>query len=106
MATAAHSQQQLAFTRESDSARDVSGVGATCDECGVLVDHSVPDAPRGVIAFLAPGEAAGLAGWRENPEQRRARCVVSAPESFTARRSAGSGCADLPLRVNQPANRQ
>src|SRR5260370_33542632 len=56
VSTAAHGEKEFALARERYSAHDVSGVGATRDEGGVLVDHSVPDTARHVIPFLARGE--------------------------------------------------
>ena len=62
---AAHGEQQLTFTRESDRGRNVGSVRAARDDGGTLVDHGVPYTTRLFVlgmrrqderATHAPGE--------------------------------------------------
>src|SRR5260370_18158274 len=86
VSTAAHGEKEFALARERYSAHDVSGVGATRDEGGVLVDHSVPNTARHVIPFLARREqstpqARPQVLYRPPFERRLAACWLFGPRS-------------------------
>lgn len=77
MAAAAHGDEQLVLARKAHAACDVSGIGATGNQGGTLVDQPIPDLPRLVIAVaLRPQQPAVQSalklGDRRLPDRRAA----------------------------------
>ena len=53
VAAAPDRRQHAVFAGEIHRIDDIGGPAAACDDCGLLVEHAVPDQPRRVVAVIA-----------------------------------------------------